>query len=279
MTRNASTMLLGSLLCLLAGTVTQAYAQLPPSLQGVGFEQRLNEQVPLDIEFRDDAGQAVQLGDYFADKPVILVLVQYRCPMLCTEVLNGLVKALLDVPLLVGKDFYVVTVSFDARENPELAAAKKKTYLERYGRSEAESGWHFLTGQQDAIDRLTQAVGFRYRYDPKTDRFAHASGIMVLTPSGKIARYFYDISYNPRDVRLALVEASQGKIGSPVDQILLYCFHYDPNEGKYGPAVMNLLRAGGVLTVLGIGGLVGLLSWQNHRKAKRGKASGRAADG
>src|SRR5262249_51656562 len=171
------------------------------------------------------------------------------------------------------KDFNVVTVSFDPREAPELAAAKKKTYLERYGRPGAEEGWHFLTGEQGAIDRLTRAVGFRYRYEARNDQFAHASGIMVLTPSGKIARYFYDISYSPRDVRLGLVEASQGKIGSATDQVLLFCFHYDPNEGKYGAAVMNFIRAGGVLTVLAIGSLVAVLRWQERRKARRVKAT------
>ena len=273
MIRNPFKATLGIVLALIASRAASAGPQLPASLQGVGFEQRLNEQVPVDIEFRDEAGQTIKLGKYFGERPVILVLVQYRCPMLCTEVLNGLVRALLDVSLTIGKDFDVVTVSFDAREQPELAAAKKKTYVERYDRPEAEKGWHFLTGRQEAIDRLTSAVGFHYRYDVHTDQFAHASGIMMLTPGGKVSRYFYDISYKPRDVRLGLVEASEGKISSPTDQVLLFCFHYDPNEGKYGPTVMNLLRAGGVLTVLGIGVLAGFLSWQNHRKARRVKAA------
>ncbi len=227
--------------------------------------------MPLDAQFRDEDGRTVALGDYFGDKPVLLVLAYFRCPMLCTQVLNGVVRALLEVPLDVGKDFTVLTVSFDPREGPELAAAKKKTYLERYGRPGAEGGWHFLTGEPASIERLTRAVGFRYRYDAKNDQFAHASGIMVLTPGGKIARYFYDISYSPRDVRLGLVEASQGKIGSAVDQILLFCFHYDPNEGKYGPAVMNYLRAGGVLTVLAIGGFVVVL--RRRSAARPGRRS------
>lgn len=261
------------LLPLLAVAAGRATAQLPQSLQGVGFDQRLDEQVPLDAVFRDEAGRTVKLGDYFGDKPVILVLAYYRCPMLCTQVLNGLVRALLDVPLDVGKDFNVVTVSFDPRETPELAAAKKQTYLQRYGRPGAEAGWHFLTGEQAAIDRLTQAVGFRYRYDPRNDQFAHASGIMVLTPSGKLARYFYDISYAPRDVRLGLVEASRGQIGTAVDQVLLFCFHYDPSEGKYGPAIMNITRVGGALTVCAIGGLFVALWRHDRRRALRAQAT------
>jgi protein SCO1/2 len=230
-----------------------ADTQLPPSLRGVRFDQRLNEQVPLDIPLVDESGHAVTLGDYFNDKPVILVLAYYRCPMLCTMVLNGLVRGLLDVPFSPEQDFRIVTVSFDARETPEQAAAKKKTYIERYGRKGAAAGWHFLTGPQSSIDRLTEAVGFQYVYDRQRDEFAHAAGIMVLTPQGKISHYLYDVQYSGRDLRLALVEASQGKIGSPVDQILLYCFHYDPNQGKYGPQIMTMVRAGGALTLVGLG--------------------------
>jgi protein SCO1/2 len=168
----------------------------------------------------------------------------------------------------VGKEFNVVTVSFDPRETPELAAAKKKTYLERYGRAGAEDGWHFLTGDQDSITRLTDAVGFRYTYDERSGQFAHASGIMVLTPSGKLSRYFYDIHYSPRDLRLGLVEASENRIGSPVDQVLLYCFHYDPAEGKYGPVVMSFVRLGGVLTVFTIGAFLAVL-WRRERRGKQ----------
>ncbi len=272
-------LVLGLLLTLSAISWVRAEARLPASLQGVGFDQRLNEPVPLDAVFRDEAGEAVPLAKYFHDRPVILVLVQYRCPMLCTQVLNGLVRALLDVPLDIGKDFNVVTVSFDAREPPELAAAKKKTYLERYGRPGAEEGWHFLTGDQDAIDQLCAAVGFRYRYDARNDQFAHASGIMVLTPGGRIARYFYDIQYSPRDLRLGLVEASQNKIGTMGDQVLLFCFHYDPVEGKYGPAVMNVVRGGGVLTMFAIGSLVTMLVRQDRRKVRLVAANGTAASG
>jgi protein SCO1/2 len=230
-----------------------ADSELPQALREVRFDQRLDEQVPLDIPLVDEAGHPVKLGDYFSDKPVILVLAYYRCPMLCTMVLNGLVKGLLDVPFRPEQDFRIVTVSFDASETPQQATAKKKTYVDRFGREGAAAGWHFLTGPQQSIDRLTEAVGFHYSYDAASDQFAHASGIMILTPQGRISRYLYDVQYPGRDLRMALVEASQGKIGSPVDQVLLYCFHYDPSQGKYGPAVMALVRAGGVLTLVCLG--------------------------
>jgi protein SCO1 len=256
-------------LALLLGVASvRGQSPLPPSLRSVRFDQRLNEQVPLDLVFKDETGKSVKLADYFGKKPVILVLAYYRCPMLCTEVLNGLVRALLNVPFDVGKEFDVLTVSFDHRETPAMAAAKKKTYLERYGRPGAEKGWHFLTGEEDSIKRLTQAVGFQYSYDAKNDQFAHASGIMILTPEGMISRYFYDISYPSRDVRLGLVEASENKIGSPVDQVLLFCFHYDPMEGKYGPVIMNFVRLGGVLTVISLGILMTVLWRQERRKAR-----------
>ncbi len=216
----------------------------------------------------------MRLGDYFTHKPVILVLAQYRCPMLCTQVLNGLVRAMLDLSLSAGDEFEVVTVSFDPRETPDLAAAKKKTYLERYGRPGAEHGWHFLTGEDTDIRRLTEAVGFHYTYDAKNDQFAHASGIVLATPSGRISRYFYDVKYSPRDLRLGLVEASENRIGTPVDRILLYCFHYDPSDGKYGPTVMNFGRAGGAATVLAIGLLIGGL-W----RAPEGDSCSRRSSG
>jgi protein SCO1 len=260
-------------LALLAAGTVQAQPQLPPVLREVRFDQRLNEQVPLELEFRDEDGRTVRLADYFDGKPVVLVLAYYRCPMLCTQVLNGLVQAMLDMPLSAGRDFTVLTVSFDPREQPELAAAKKHTYLQRYGRPGAEQGWHFLTGDEGPIQRLTEAVGFRYTYDPRHDVFAHASGIMVLTPSGKISRYFFDVRYSPRDLRLGLVEASEGRVGSLIDKVvLLYCFHYDPNEGKYGPAVMNFVRAGGVLTLLALGAFAGVL-WRRERlRARKNRA-------
>ncbi len=266
-------MVWGALLLLAAAEPARPAVQLPQSLQGVGFDQQLDAQVPLDLPFRDETGQSVQLRDYFTDKPVILVLAYYRCPMLCTEVLNGLVRCMLDLPFELGKDFRVLTVSFDPREKPSLAAAKKETYLERYGRPGGAEGWHFLTGDADAIAELTRSVGFRYTYDAANDQFRHASGIIVLTPSGKTSRYFYDIRYSARDVRLGLVEASQNRIGSPVDQILLFCFHYDPREGKYGPVVMNIVRGGGILTVLALGTFFGLL-WRKEWRRSRRRLSG-----
>jgi protein SCO1/2 len=251
---------------------------LPPILRQVGFDQRLDAQVPLELPFKDEMGQSVPLREYFGSKPVILVLAYFRCPMLCTQVLNGLERALLDVPFTIGKEFNVVTVSFDPRDTPAMAAAKKKTYLERYPRSGAEAGWHFLTGEQEPIHRLTEAVGFRYTYDARNDQFAHASGIMILTPGGRISRYFYDINYSPRDVRLGLVEASENRIGSPVDHILLYCFHYDPAEGKYGAVIMNFVRLGGVLTVLAIGTFLFIMWRQERRKLRQSEGVHLAAD-
>jgi protein SCO1/2 len=266
-----NTGLMSFLLLALGVNPVRAQSGLPPVLRQVGFDQRLNAQVPLDLAFHDEAGQPVQLGDYFGGKPVILVLAYFRCPMLCTQVLNGLVQALLDIPFDIGKEFNVVTVSFDPRETPAMAAAKKKTYIERYGRPGAAAGWHFLTGQDESIHRLTEAVGFHYTYDAKHDQFAHASGIMILTPAGKISRYFYDITYRPRDVRLGLVEASANRIGSPVDQILLYCFHYDPTEGKYGAVIINFVRLGGILTVGAIGTFLFFMWRLERRKARVAK--------
>jgi protein SCO1/2 len=242
-----------------AGGRTSAQTVLPKILQNVGFDQRLNEQVSLSLPFTDEEGQRVTLGEYFGDKPVILVLAYYRCPMLCTQVLNGLVQGLREMPFTIGKEFRVVTVSFDPQETTEMAAAKKRTYLHSYGKPEAAAGWHFLTGDEQSIGRLTRAVGFRYAYDPASEQFAHAAGIVILTPTGKISRYFYDVHYSGRDLRLGLVEASKNKIGSPIDRILLFCFHYDPTTGKYGAAIMNFVRAGGVLTVVGLGLMFGLL--------------------
>ncbi len=256
-----------SLALLLVFDPAAVHAQpvLPASLRDVGFDQKLDTQVPLELTFRDEDGRAVRLRDYFDGKPMILVLAYYRCPMLCDQVLNGLVRAMLDLPFDAGKEFDVLTVSFDPREQPALAAAKKKNYLERYGRPGAERGWHFLTGDEDNIQRLAQAVGFRYRYDAKNDQYAHASGIMLLTPDGKLSRYFFDVRFAPRDLRLGLVEASEQRIGSPADQVLLYCFHYDPIEGRYGPTIINFVRAGGVLTMIGIGVFTYCL-WRGGRR-------------
>jgi protein SCO1/2 len=243
--------------------------EVPDVLKKVGFDQQLNAQVPLDLEFMDENAKTVKLGDYFGKKPVILVLAYYRCPMLCTLVLNGVAQAMRDLPFTAGAEFNVVTISFDPRETPLLAAAKKKTYIASYGRPGAEDGWHFLTGKQDAIDRLTKAVGFRYVYDAKQDQFIHTSGIMILTPQGKISRYFYGIQFPSRDLRLGLVEASAEKIGSPTDQILLYCFHYDPESGKYTSSILAFVRMGGVLTLVGLVGMVWFLFRREGRKRSR----------
>ena len=218
---------------------------LPKALTGVGIDQKLNEQLPLDLVFRNENGEDVKLGSYFGKKPVVLSLVYYQCPMLCNQVLNGMVTAFKVMAFKPGQEFEVVTVSFDPRETPALAASKKKTYVDylpEAKRAGAASGWHFLTGDEASIKRITDAVGFRYHWDEATNQFAHASGIFVATPQGKLARYFYGIEYAPRDLRLGLIEAAENKIGSPVDQLLLYCFHYDPATGKYGAAVMNLMR-------------------------------------
>jgi protein SCO1 len=236
----------------------------PSILHGVGIEQRLGEQVPLDIALRDEAGQTVRLGDSFGDKPVILLLVYYRCPMLCGQVLSGLVSSLKILTFDVGREFDIVTVSFDPNEGPELAAAKKRSTMEVYGRPGAASGWRFFTGDEAQVKRLAQSVGFSYRWDEATKQFAHGSAIFVLTPEARISRVFYGIEYAPRDVRLALVEASRGKIGSVVDQVLLFCFHYDPATGRYGPTIMAILRLAAAATVLGLG----LALWRMHRKTR-----------
>lgn len=222
----------------------------PDILKKIGIDQRLGEQAPLDLEFYDEAGNTVLLQQYFGEKPVILALVYYNCPMLCNLVLNGLTKNLKPLSFSAGEEFDIISLSFDHRETPALAAEKKKNYLKDYDRASAASGWHFLTGDSVNISRLAEAVGFRYQYDPVTKEYAHAGGIMVLTPQGKLARYFYGVDYPSRDLRLSLVEASENKIGSPVDQLLLYCYHYDPRTGKYGLVIMNVLRLAGIATVL-----------------------------
>jgi protein SCO1/2 len=217
---------------------------LPASLQGVGIDQKLDSQLPLDLIFKDEFGRGAPLSTYFRPgKPVILALVYYRCPMLCSQILSGVESSLKAVSFAPGQDFEVVAVSFDPKDTPEIAAAKKQMYLRRYGRPNTADGWHFLTGDETNIKALTDAAGYHYKYDPSTDQFAHASGIMILTPQGRLSRYFYGVEYAPRDIRLGLIEASQNKIGNPVDQLLLFCFHYDPATGKYGALVMNILRA------------------------------------
>ena len=239
---------------------------LPSALQDVRIEQKLDQQLPLDLVFRDEAGQQVKLGQYFGKKPVVVALVYYDCPMLCTQVLNGMVTSFRVLPFQIGNEFDVVTVSFDPRESSALAAAKKKVYvnyLPEKMRSNAGNGWHFLTGDEANIAQLTEAVGFHYRWDEATKQFAHASAIMLTTPEGKLSRYFYGIEYPARDLRLGLIESSANKIGSPVDQLLLYCYHYDPATGKYGAAVMKVMRIAGVLTMIGIAAMLLLLKARN----------------
>jgi protein SCO1/2 len=224
--------------------------QLPPALRDIGIEQRLNSQVPLQLAFHDELGQPVRLGDYFESKPVILSLVYYQCPMLCAQVLSGLASSLSVLSFDVGNQFEVVTVSFDSRDTPRLAAVQKQNVLGRYHRPGAASGWHFLSGEEGSIKALTDAVGFRFAFDPSSGQFAHASGIVILTPQGKVARYFYGIDYAPKDLRLGLVEAARNEIGSPVDQILLFCYHYDPATGKYSAAILSFLKLGAALTLM-----------------------------
>ncbi len=260
-------MLLLGFLALFSVSPTQAQEPAHDPLSGVAFEQKLNEPIPLDLVFRDETGQSVQLGDYFGEKPVILTLNYYKCPMLCPLVLDELATSLAQIPLTMGDQFNVVTVSIDPRETPQLAAAAKKKYIRRYGRPGAEAGWHFLTGEEASIKRLAQAVGFHYAYDAKSDQYAHPAGIMILTPQGKISRYFYGIEYAPMDLRLGLVEASANKIGSLVDQVLLRCYHYDPVTGKYTLAVMNVLRLAGVTTVLILSSFV-LVMFRRERRKK-----------
>jgi len=225
----------------------------PPGLKNVGIEQHLNDQIPPELTFRDETGKAVQLRDYFGKKPLILNLVYYQCPMLCGEVLSGLESALRVLKFDIGKEFDVLTVSFDPKETPEMASAKKAEFLKRYGRAGAADGWHFLTGPQTSIAALTKAAGFDYEYDAKTGQFAHATAIMVLTPGGRIAQYYYGVEFAPKDLRLGLVQASQNKIGSVVDEVLLYCYHYNPDTGKYGAMISRILKiaAGATIFVLG----------------------------
>ncbi|HEX8455763.1 MAG TPA: SCO family protein [Pyrinomonadaceae bacterium] len=249
---------------------------VPSVLRDIGIEQRLNEQVPLDLTFRDETGRTVRLGDYFGQRPVVISLVYYNCPKLCNLVLNGLVGGLKTLPFAVGKDFDVVTVSFDPRETAADAAAKKQVVFHDYGRAtdraHFDAGWHFLTGDKPSIDALAAAVGFKYAFDTTTNQFAHASGVMLTTPEGKLSRYFYGIEYAPRDLKFGLIEASQGRIGSAVDKLTLYCFHYDPTSGKYGPAIMNIMRLTGIVTVVGLVVLITIL--QRRRRRQDGEGDG-----
>ncbi|HXZ14167.1 MAG TPA: SCO family protein [Candidatus Sulfotelmatobacter sp.] len=245
----------------------------PELLKDVGIDQNLNSQVPLELEFRDEKGRSVRLSEFFSKgRPVILSLVYYNCPMLCTQVLNGLLRSLKEQSLNPGKDFEVLTVSIDPTERPVLASAKHDLYTGIYARPGAAEGWHFLTGEEAQVKQLAHALGFRYAYDPGSKQFAHASAIFILTPDGKISRYFYGIQYPERDLRLGLVEASHGKIGTPVDQILLFCYHYDPVTGKYGLLISRVIKAAGLATVLAIGALVFILGRREHYSLPARKA-------
>jgi len=225
----------------------------PAGLNDVDIRQNLDQQIPLDLSFRDETGKQVRLGEYFGKKPVILSLVYYRCPMLCSEVMAGLSGSLKALSFDIGKEFDVVTVSFDPSDTPEAATSKKAEYIKRYGRPGAADGWHFLTGPQESIAALTQAVGFGYQYDPKSGQFSHATAIMLLTPEGKLAQYYYGVEYPPKDLRLGLIQASQNQIGTLADQVLLYCYHYDPRTGKYGATISRVIQLSGAVTVLALG--------------------------
>ena len=241
----------------------------PTALQGVGISQRMNQAVPLDLSFRDETGRDVHLGDYFGKKPIVLSLVYFNCPFMCTEVLNGELRALRGISLNLGKDFDAVTVSFDPKDGAPEAAVKNHMYSGLYGRPGGSAGWHFLTGNEASIQALTDAVGFHYTYDQPSGQFAHATSIMILTPDGRIARYFYGVQYPPRDVRLGLVEAAAGTIGSPTDAALLLCYHYDPLTGRYGLVVANVMRIAGIVTVL----FLGIFLWFLFRGEKYGLVS------
>ena len=252
-------------------------SQVPQALREIGFDQNLDQHVPLDVTFRDERGATVRLGDYFGKRPVVLVFAYYDCPMLCTQVINGLSSALGVLSLKPGQDFEIVTVSFNPADTPASASAKKAIYLERYKREGAAASWHFLTGDPPAIERLTKAAGFRYVWDATTKQFAHPSGIIVLTPDGRLARYLFGIEYGPRDLRYAIVEASDGRVGNAADALLLYCYHYDPMSGRYGFVVMRALRLAGGITVLALGGFVLLMLRREKRASERLATASRLA--
>jgi protein SCO1 len=266
------------------GMTGEASIAVPPPavLKNIEIKQNLGTQLPLDLQFKDENGRDVRLGEYFGSRPVVLSLVYYECPMLCGEVLNGMSSAFNVLKFDLGKDYEVVTVSFDPREGPDLARAKKARYVKLYNRDGAEKSWHFLTGSPESINALAKAVGFQYQWDERTQQFAHAAAIMVVTPHGKLAQYLYGVEYAPKDLRLALVEASQDKLGSVVDQVLLYCYHYDPRTGKYGAVISRILQVAGLLTILVLGGgllLLTKLEPKQSRRARSGSARGDAKRG
>ena len=228
-------------------------------------EQKLNEEVPLNLTFRDESGREVKLQEYFGKKPVLLTLVYYECPSLCGLVLQGLLKSLRVLNYTPGDQFDIVTVSISPKETPALAAAKKQNFLKEYGRLDAAKGWHFLTGEEPQIRKLADAVGFRYVYDPKSGQYAHAAGVMLLTPNGKVSRYFYGIEYSPRDLRMGIIDASQGRVGSPVEKIILFCYQYDPTTGKYSLAIIRIVQIASVLTALVLGSFMATQIYREKR--------------
>ena len=241
---------------------------LPDALKKIGIEQKLGAQLPLEAEFKDEDGKTVKLGSYFnTGRPVIVAFVYYECPMLCNQVLNGLTGSLKGISFDAGKEFDVVAISFDARENdkPDLAKNKKASYMERYARSGTEKGWHFLTGTQDSIDKASSAAGFSYKWDEKSEQFAHAAGVMIATPEGKLSRYLFGIDYSPKDVKFGIMDSAENKVGNPAEQLLLYCYHYDPATGKYGLAILRVMRLGGILTLAGMGAM-GFIFWRRNKK-------------
>ena len=240
-------------------------SNVPPQFKTVTFAQRLNQQMPLDTVLKDEAGRTVKFGDYFGQKPVVLSFVYYQCPMLCPLTLNGISSALKALPFTPGEDFEIVVVSFDPRDTPETANAKKRAHLAHWKTADTAAGWHFLTADEASIARLASAAGFTYQWDETTGQFAHVSGLLTLTPDGRLARYFYGVEYSPKELRLALVESGQGRIGSAVEELLLYCFNYDPTTGRYGWAVMTLVRVGGLLTVAAVIGFVVMMRRREGR--------------
>ena len=259
-------------LALAVATAVSAAGQVPEPPLDIRFDQKLNAQVPMDLMFRDSSGAVVELGSYFNDKPVLLSLVYYECPMLCTLTLNGMVAVMKEIPYALNTDYEAVTVSFDHEETHVLAAGKKKAYVESYDRSGAENAWHFLVGEKDQVDRLCEAVGFGFRYDPETDEYAHRSGIILLTPDGVVSKYLPGIEYPERDLRLGLVEASAGRIGTIVDRLSLLCYHYDPVAGSYSFVVMNIVRLGCFLTIGALAAFLGCMLFREHRQRRRGES-------
>ena len=256
----------------LASPASGTGLKLPATLQGIGIKQTLNATIPLDIEFQNETGATLPLRSYFGAKPVLLIPVYYTCPMLCDRILDGVVAGLRPLSIQPGRDFEVVAFSINPKDTPVDAAAKRAHYSHSYSSKAGVEGWNFLTGPQASITALTNAIGFHYRWDPKTQMFIHASGVMVITPEGRIARYLYGVEYQPKDLKLSLVEASHEKIGSPADQVLLFCYHYDPSTGKYGLVVMDLLRLAGIFAVVA-GAMALIFLWKRdlhqHREAAR----------